>query len=70
MDPVQKMGKSHKASRSDTTAEEIQCFFQQYQNLKRLAEGDIEGIDLDQAGNFLDKTFPIKWKCVILSWLK
>lgn len=49
MDPVQKMGKSHKASRSDTTAEEIQCFFQQYQNLKRLAEGDIEGIDLDQA---------------------
>ncbi|XP_069740729.1 TELO2-interacting protein 1 homolog [Narcine bancroftii] len=48
VDPVQKKGKSHEASKSGITAEEIQSFFQEYQNLKRLAEGDIEGIDLDQ----------------------
>ncbi|XP_051886998.1 TELO2-interacting protein 1 homolog isoform X2 [Pristis pectinata] len=47
-DPVQKMGKSDKACMPGTTAEEIQCFFQEYQNLKHLAEGDIEGIDLNQ----------------------
>ncbi|XP_072136965.1 TELO2-interacting protein 1 homolog isoform X1 [Mobula birostris] len=47
-DSDQKVGQFHEVCRSGTTAEEIQCFFQEYRNLKRLAEGDIEGIDLDQ----------------------
>ncbi|XP_067856725.1 TELO2-interacting protein 1 homolog [Heptranchias perlo] len=48
-DPVQKTEKPQdKACRSGITAEEIQCFFQEYRKQKHLAEGDVEDFDLDK----------------------
>ncbi|XP_072413062.1 TELO2-interacting protein 1 homolog [Chiloscyllium punctatum] len=48
-EPAQKEERPHnKACNSATKAEEIQCFFKDYQKQKRLAEGDVEDIDLDQ----------------------
>ncbi|XP_067904229.1 TELO2-interacting protein 1 homolog [Heterodontus francisci] len=48
-DPAQKKEKPQdKACRTGAIAEEIQCFFQEYQKQKHLAEGDVEDIDLDK----------------------
>ncbi|XP_078392720.1 TELO2-interacting protein 1 homolog isoform X2 [Cetorhinus maximus] len=58
-DPVQKKEKPQdKACRSGVTAEEIQCFFQEYQKQKHLAEGDIKDIDLDKTGDIPDQLEP------------
>ncbi|XP_041060297.1 TELO2-interacting protein 1 homolog isoform X2 [Carcharodon carcharias] len=58
-DPVQKKEKPQdKACRSGVTADEIQCFFKEYQKQKHLAEGDIKDIDLDKTDDIPDQMEP------------
>ncbi|GCB72985.1 hypothetical protein scyTo_0002285 [Scyliorhinus torazame] len=59
-DPIQKKEKPQdKICRSGITAEEIRCFFQEYQKQKHLAEGDIDDIDLEKTeGEIPDRLEP------------